>query len=131
MNTDEQRRERKGLLPWEAEQDDPTRKAKDWTAPTYSANWSDFGGAWATVKYCKDATGRVWLRGMAKKSIATVAGETLFTLPTVCRPAADEYFAVNSNGAFGTIFITAGGAVNLGVGSNVYVSLSGISFDTV
>lgn len=97
-------------------------------APSYAANWSDFGAPWQAVQYTIDMNKRVHLRGMCKKSVAVAAPDTIFTLAAGYRPAADEYFTVNSNGAFGTIFVTSAGLVRVAIGSNVYVSLSGISF---
>jgi hypothetical protein len=102
-----------------------------WTTVSYAANWSDFGAPWAVVAYKKDELGIVQLRGMAKKSVAVGANDTIFTLPSGFRPTAQEYFAVNSNSVFGAVFVTTAGAVNVGVGNAAYVSLSGISFDTV
>lgn len=107
------------------------RTDSGWAAPGLAANWANFGAGWANAGYKKDETGRVWLRGMIAKGIAVVAGETIFVLPAGFRPPATEYFAINSNGAFGTIWITAAGAVNLQIGNAAYVSLSNISFDTV
>lgn len=101
-----------------------------WTALPYAANWSDFGAPWRVGGYRRDHLGRVHLRGMVKKSVAVAAPDTIFTLPAGFRPAADEYFAVNSNGAFGTVFVTSAGLVRVQVGNLTYVSLSGISFDT-
>lgn len=102
-----------------------------WQTPTLSTNWSNFGGGWANAAYRQDANGRINLRGMIKKSIAVVGGETLFTLFSGFRPPADEYFPIVSNAALGTITVAAAGTVSLQIGNAAYVSLSGISFDTV
>lgn len=100
-----------------------------WNAASFATNWSNFGAPWQNVEYKIDTTKRVHLRGMCKKSVAVAAPDTVFTLATGFRPAADEYFTVNSNGAFGTVFVTSAGLVRVQVGNATYVSLSGISFD--
>lgn len=97
-------------------------------AASFATNWSNFGAPWSNVEYTIDLHKRVHLRGMCKKSVAVAGPDTIFTLAAGYRPAADEYFDVNSNGAFGTVFVTSAGLVRVQVGNAAYVSLSGISF---
>ena len=101
--------------------------------PTLAANWSNYGGAYQTAGYWKDsATGVVHLTGLVKKSVAGVAGEAIFTLPTGYRPAAQEIFATDSNGAHSRIDVNASGGVLFQTGTaTAWVSLSGISFKSV
>jgi hypothetical protein len=97
------------------------------TSVIYQNAWADFGAPWATVAYYKDSMNVVHLRGMMT---AGVIAATAFTLPAGFRPLANEYFSVASNGAFASVFITPAGDVTVQVGSNVWVSLSGVSFRT-
>jgi hypothetical protein len=87
--------------------------------------WVNFGGSNATCSYYKDAFGRVWLKGTVKTG---TIGNTIFTLPSGYRPAEAELFAVASNGAFGIATVNPDGTVVASAGSNVYFTLSGISF---
>jgi len=101
-----------------------------YAAPTLSTNWSDLGGGFAASGYMKDATGRVYLRGTIKKSVAVTPAETLFTLPSGFRPSASRGWAVPSNSAFGYVTITSAGVVAVQVGNAAFLCLDGISFDT-
>lgn len=87
--------------------------------------WVNFGAPWAAIAYYKDVMNVVHLRGMM---MAGAIASSAFVLPAGYRPLFDEYFAVASNGAFGSVFVTPAGDVTPQVGSNVWVSLSGISF---
>ncbi len=99
------------------------------TTPTFSANWSNVGGVYQTAQYYIDSTGIVHLEGSIKKSIAGVAGETIFTLPVGYRPSAQLSFPVDANGAYGKIDVKANGTVVYQVGTaTVSISLSGITF---
>jgi hypothetical protein len=95
--------------------------------PSYAANWSDFGSPYEGVSYSRFGN-VVYLQGLCKKSIAIVAGETIFTLPTGYRPTAQVVFAIESNSAFGRVDVTVAGAVIVQIGGAPHVSLSGISF---
>ena len=95
---------------------------------TYTNGWSN---SFATANgvepggYFKDPTGRVHLQGVI--SSGTVASAA-FTLPVGYRPASTRIFSVISNGAIGRFDISSAGVCTLQAGSNVYVSLEGISF---
>ncbi|MDF4004202.1 right-handed parallel beta-helix repeat-containing protein [Luteibacter sp. PPL552] len=97
--------------------------------PVISANlmagWVNYGAAAATVGYIKDASGFVHLQGAAKGG--SIPG-TMFVLPPGYRPAATHDFAVNSNGSFGWVYVTADGNVVVASGNAAFVSLAGISF---
>lgn len=98
---------------------------RPFVSPALSGSWVNYGAASATVGYIKDAGGYVHLQGAAKGG--AIPG-VMFTLPAGYRPAATHDFAVNSNGAFGWVFVDASGNVNVQSGSNAFVSLAGISF---
>lgn len=97
-------------------------------APTVAAliaPWADFGAPARPVSYYKDAAGFVHLQGLVKSG---VLGTTAFTLKAGYRPAGTLFLATVSNGAFGSLTITAAGDVVPGSGSNVWFSLDSISF---
>lgn len=96
-----------------------------WNAPTLLNGWVIYDGLHNPPGYCKDQFGRVYLRGLVKSG---TIGLDIFTLPIGYRPAAIEIFPAISNSAFGGGTITPAGAVNPGVGSNVYFCLDGITF---
>ena len=96
-------------------------------APTLLNGWVNFGGVETPAGYYKDTSGRVHLRGFIKSGTAA-ADTVLFTLPIGYRPSVAINFAVVSNNAFGYIDILASGNVRFQVGSNVSLSLDGISF---
>ena len=54
----------------------------------------------------------------------------MFTLPANFRPAQQESFVVNANGAFGVVNAYTNGQVALVVGTGTSVSLTGIMFST-
>jgi hypothetical protein len=98
-----------------------------WVAPTFAGTWANFGSGNLPAGYMKDANGFVHLRG----AIATgTINTTAFTLPAGYRPSLNVNFACASNSAFGYLSITSAGVVNPAVGSNVWFSLDGITFDT-
>lgn len=103
-----------------------TAPAQQWTAPTFSADWVDFGGAQTPTGYRIDESGRVYLRGLIKSG--TVGGAA-FTLPTGYRPGNQQIFATASNDLYGQVSVGDDGVVTVSVGSNTWVSLDGISFD--
>ncbi len=120
-----------GILPWVQWFSQIVSYFKDpiLTVPTLSANWSNVGGAYQTVRYYKDPTGIVYLEGSIKKASAGIAGETIFTLPAGYRPLAQLSFPVDANGTYGKIDVKADGTVIYQAGTaTVSMSLSGINF---
>ncbi len=104
--------------------------AEAWIAPTLLNSWVNFGGVTSPVGYYKDATGRVWLRGVLKSGTLNTSA---FTLPAGYRPAYDH----NTEGSdtataqSGRCAVLATGGVvlgNGGVGANTFFSIDGISF---
>lgn len=95
-------------------------------APAFANSWVNFGGGtYKDVSYWRDRHGIVHLEGLMKSG---VIGSAAFTLPSGYRPELQEIFAVSSNGLFGVLEIQADGQVIPTIGSNVYVSLSGLKF---
>jgi hypothetical protein len=98
-----------------------------WTAVTFQNSWVNYGGVFETAAYTRNSLGEVRLRGMVRSGTVNTA---IFTLPSGFRPALQKVFVVMSNGAIGRVDVRTNGEVVLLTGSNAWVSLDGISFDT-
>ena len=98
-----------------------------WVSPTLLNSWVNYGGEFNTAGYYKDPFGRVHLRGLIKDGTAT-AGTVLFVLPSGYRPSATEVCSTLSNAAAADVQVAANGDVKILIGSNVWLSLDGISF---
>jgi hypothetical protein len=96
-----------------------------WIAPTLTNSWVWYGSVSYEPKYSKDEQGLVRLRGMIKSGVIT---SSAFNLPSGYRPAQSVRFAVVSNAAFGEIQVNPNGDVIPSVGSNLSISLEGVSF---
>lgn len=96
-----------------------------WLTPTLINSWVNVGGTWTTARYLKDSDGFVHLDGLVGGG---TVGASIFVLPVGYRPDAKVGFAVCSNNLFGFATVEANGAVSLAVGSNAFVTLTGISF---
>lgn len=98
-----------------------------WISVTFTNSWVNYGGAFATVQYRRDAMGFVHLKGLMKSGTIDAAA---FTLPVGYRPAASEICVgvCNPGDAISRIDITSAGIVKPITGSNIYISLSGITF---
>lgn len=94
-------------------------------APTFINGWSNYGANLAPVAYYRDPFRRVFLDGVLKGGI--IDGPA-FNLPGGYRPHHTLIFAVASNDAIGICTVLSSGDVVPHLGSNVYFSLSGISF---
>lgn len=103
-------------------------------APAYATNWSNsaYGGA---AGFWIDPFGQTHLRGVAQKSSAVSAGDTIFNLPPGYQPSADRYFMQPSyNGVtYTTVVIlveAANGAVRVASASasKEFIGLDGIYF---
>lgn len=94
--------------------------------PAFANSWVNFDGSvYATAAFFKDSQGIVHLKGFVKSG---TLGGAAFVLPAGYRPALSEYFACNSNSAYGNCHVNAGGDVIPSNGSNASFSLSGITF---
>ena len=99
-----------------------------WRAPTLQNSWVYFGSPHEPPGYYKDATGRVWIRGLVKSG---TLGSPIFTLPAGYEPPYSIVQVGISDDLLCEIDISQAGAVTVGSGgNNTWVSLSGISFST-
>ena len=105
-----------------------TQVVEQWNAPTLTNSWANYRAPFNPSGYWKDPSGVVHLRGTIKSG---TIGSSAFTLPLGYRPANSEIFASVSNGALGRVVADAGGGVTPDIGSNVYVSLDGMTFRAV
>jgi hypothetical protein len=96
-------------------------KIPAWLNPTFTNSWVDGGSA----AYTKDHMNCVMLRSFITSG---TVGTSAFTLPVGYRPATQESFSVNSNGALGIVTVFTNGNVTVVSGSNLFVYLSGIRF---
>jgi hypothetical protein len=87
--------------------------------------WVNYGNGTTSCTYWIDKEENVHLEGMIKGG---QLNQPIFTLPQGYRPKGTKYFSINSNNAFGSVIIYSNGNVVCNVGSNVFVSLDGISF---
>lgn len=101
-----------------------------WISVTFAGSWANFSTY--SVKYYKDRTGVVRLRGMAFLSPTPGAESTIFTLPSGYRPGQEMNIAsIGNNGttSLARIRITTGGAVSFVSGaSSSWLSLDNIQF---
>jgi len=107
-----------------------TNPLEFYTLATLTNSWvSTFGvsNGFFAPAYIKDQLGYVHLRGLANGG---TVGQAIFTLPVGFRPYASCIYPVISNGVFGSLNVNSDGTVVLNAGSNMYVSLDGITFKT-
>jgi hypothetical protein len=101
-----------------------------WTAVSFLNSWTNFGGGNYSVSFLLDTSGFVHFRGTAAGG---VIGANIFVLPSGLAPAFNINVPVVANAAFGycVIFGTGGatpGGVQAALGSNIWYSLEGISY---
>lgn len=106
-------------------------KSPVWVAPTLLNSWrNEVSGEYTPVGYYKDTENIVHLRGLITSG--TNFGFTtncyIFLLPVGYRPVKANMFQVISNGAIGRVDVMADGNIRAVAGSNIYVSLDGITF---
>jgi hypothetical protein len=106
-----------------------------WTALTYNTNWSSYGGAYGSMRYCKIGDW-VLVNGMAKRSSGT-ATTTVGTLPSGYRPATQKSWYTNMSvagvEAAYRIDVTSSGAISITYGGTSTIdnlSLDCIQFRT-
>lgn len=96
-------------------------------AAAFTNSWVNYDGGFATAKYWFDREGNVCLEGAVKTGTPP---NSIFTLPVGYRPAAQQGFAVDANGAHGLVYVNTSGTVVPNVGSTLITNLSGIKFAT-
>lgn len=91
--------------------------------PAFVNSWANFGGAWTTAGFYRDALGWVHMRGLVASGSA--ANATIFTLPSGYRPPFTLNMSTVANaGVAAQLAITAAGVVAVvNNGSTVYQSL--------
>ena len=93
--------------------------------PAFENSWENFGAAWDTAAFAKDAIGRVWVKGLVKLGDDAAA---VFTLPAGYRPAATILLPIAmSNNLIGRLDINAAGEVVtriIGAGSNAWATIT-------
>jgi len=102
-------------------------KQENWIATTLLNGWVNFGSGFYDVAYYKDNLGIVCLRGFIKNGVAT-AGTIILNLPVGYRSLNSIVFCTNSNNAVSTLQLQPNGDLIIQFGSNVSLSLDGISF---
>lgn len=96
--------------------------------PAFTNSWVVAGSPYYSAAFAKDAEGFTHLRGAIKNG---TVGQAAFTLPPGYRPGATVRVPVVSNGAFGIVDITSGGAViPQSPSSTLLVGLDNIIFKT-
>lgn len=91
--------------------------------------WANFGSTFEPASFYKDNTERVYLQGLIYNGTINLPA---FTLPPAYRPVATVIFIALSNNLVGRVEVQASGnVVAVTPSSNVWVSLSGISFRTL
>jgi hypothetical protein len=109
----------------------PTRRgADDWLLiggagqPSFQNSWVNFGGAFPSARFRKNAEGRVTLSGVVKKSGSWSVPETIFTLPTGFRPDEQLMMGVKCRGATGD---ENQGRLDIQTGGNVVIVIGGLA----
>lgn len=109
------------------------RTITPWTALAYTTNWGDFGSPQATGQYRVDEHGRVHLKGLAQKAVASVTNDIIAILPVGVRPAGVHVFgAWTSLGGAYELRVNSSGSIILPVpvgSSPPWVSLAAVAFD--
>lgn len=109
-----------------------------WLSPgVLSGGWVKPNPAYASVGYWKDASGRVYLRGVLSGGTYSNS-EPIFTLPSGFAPAKYALFSAAQSSVFegaGVIEVRSDGGVYAPIvtsvqsGTSTYISLDGISFE--
>lgn len=108
-------------LVWNGTSWGPVAGPVPWVAaPTFTNSWVNYGGTDQVAQYRK-RNDVVELRGLVKNGTLALPA---FTLPIGYRPPSSLWFAVVSNGAFGGLYINAGGDVYPYFGSNLWFGLN-------
>lgn len=97
--------------------------------PAFQGTWANFGSTWRGARFWKDPVGVVHLEGLVAGGATAT---TVFTLPAGYRPGMGVLFGSDMNAqVHARIDVESDGDViaRFGAGgTNIYVSLSGISF---
>lgn len=106
-----------------------------WHLLTYLNSWGDYSGTYPRGQYRKDPSGRVWLRGMVRRSVAGFVGFPITVLPKGYRPKLTHSFMVQANNSWCYVIVRDTGSVEISTSGTAtpeaFTSLDSISFDTV
>lgn len=97
-------------------------------SPAFENSWANFGAGRQTAAFRVDERGAVFLKGLVRAGTLNTA---CTTLPVGYRPPLAITLATISNNVLGRVDVDANGGVIAAkdsIGSNVFVSLDGISF---
>jgi len=95
--------------------------------PAFQSSWIHYSG-YGAAGFRKDPTGRVALKGLIQSGTINA---TIFTLPAGYRPPKEMLFAPSNNQNSTTdLRVKPDGTVVLASGTNSWLSLDGIEFDT-
>jgi hypothetical protein len=105
-----------------------------WIAPTLLNSFTNYDASiYQPAGYFKDLSGRVYLRGLLKRSAAAL-NTPIFTLPVGYRPAKLTLFALMAANLDGRLDVDASGNVFVATATAAnwftFFSLDGMSFDT-
>lgn len=103
------------------------KQREHWLYPVLGNDWVNYGDFFTEARFMKDASGIVHLEGLIKDGIVFFFND-IFFLPLGYRPAGCINFAVASNDEYGQLAVKPDGGVALSAGTNVWASLSGVSF---
>ena len=97
-----------------------------WTTASLLSSWTQFGSI--PTAYAKDSFGNIYIRGWVNGGTVG-SGNPVFTLPTGYRPTYNHIFPSISSGlTLSRIDVKTTGDVEVIVGNNAWVTLSGIVF---
>jgi hypothetical protein len=97
-----------------------------WQTPTFLNGWTQFDSVGHPVRYYKDSTGIVHLKGLVKGGATSTE---IFKLPSGYRPSSPLLiFTTMADNAFAAVQVSSGGNVTHRLGGVSYVTLDGISF---
>jgi hypothetical protein len=94
----------------------------------FTNGWTNFGSVYGTAAFRFDADGTVRLRGLIKSGTLNTAA---FTLPAGFRPPSSRLFVAWANATLASVEIDPSGAVIPNGGSNLSMTLDGITFSLV
>lgn len=97
-----------------------------WHFPTLLNGWLNYGGAFATAAYRKDASNYVHVKGLIKSG---TIGAAAFNLPAGYRPGGQVLYGTISNNVIGRVDVGTNGDLNItSPSSAAWVSLEGLTF---